>query len=158
MLRQTVREAGGDSGIAVVMDSRTGDILALADDPTYDASRPQDYDEKDYKSRAMTDVYEPGSVEKVLTMSALIDAGKVTAHTKLRVPGSLARQDRVIGDWFDHGLIKLTLAGVLAKSSNIGTVLAADKFEDGQLRDYLTRFGLGPVSYTHLTLPTNREV
>ena len=143
VLRQTVRQAGGDSGIAVVMDSRTGDVLALADDPTYDASKPQDADEDDYKSRAMTDVYEPGSVEKVLTLSALIDAGKVTARTKLRVPGSLARQDRVIGDWFDHGLIKLTLAGVLAKSSNIGTVLAADKFEDGQLRDYLTRFGLG---------------
>ncbi|MFA6574211.1 MAG: penicillin-binding protein 2 [Nocardioides sp.] len=143
VIRQTVRQAGGDSGIAVVMDSRTGDVLALADDPTYDASRPQDYDEDAYKSRAMTDVYEPGSVQKVLTLSALIDAGKVTARTKLRVPGSLARQDRVIGDWFDHGLIKLTLAGVIAKSSNIGTVLAADKFQDGQLRDYLTRFGLG---------------
>jgi cell division protein FtsI (penicillin-binding protein 3) len=143
VIRQTVRQAGGDSGIAVVMDSRTGDVLALADDPTYDASRPQDYDEDAYKSRAMTDVYEPGSVQKVLTLSALIDAGKVTARTKLRVPGSLARQDRVIGDWFDHGLIKLTLAGVIAKSSNIGTVLAADKFPDGQLRDYLTRFGLG---------------
>lgn len=143
VLRQTVRQAGGDSGVAVVMDSRTGDVLALADDPTYDASRPLDYDEDDYKSRAMTDVYEPGSVQKVLTLSALIDAGKVTARTKLRVPGSLDRQDRSIGDWFDHGLIRLTLAGVLAKSSNIGTVLAADKFEDGQLRDYLTRFGLG---------------
>jgi cell division protein FtsI (penicillin-binding protein 3) len=143
VIRQTVRQARGDSGIAVIMDSRTGDVLALADDPTYDASRPEDHEEEDYKSRAMTDVYEPGSVEKVLTLSALIDAGKVTARTKLRVPGSLDRQDRSIGDWFDHGLIKLTLAGVLAKSSNIGTVLAADKFEDGQLRDYLTRFGLG---------------
>ncbi len=143
VLRQTVRQSGGESGIAVVMDTRTGDVLALADDPTYDASKPLEADKSDYNSRAMTDVYEPGSVEKVLTVGALIDAGKVTARTKLKVPGRLMRQDRPIGDWFDHGLIKLTLAGVIAKSSNIGTVLAADRFEDGQLRDYLTRFGLG---------------
>ncbi|MCD4526337.1 penicillin-binding protein 2 [Nocardioides sp. cx-173] len=143
VLHQTRLSSGGESAIAVVMDSRTGDVLALADDPTYDASEPLQADEDDFKSRAMSDVYEPGSVQKVLTMGALIDAGKVTARTKLKVPGVLRRQDRPIGDWFDHGLIKLTLAGVVAKSSNIGTVLAADRFQDGQLRDYLTRFGIG---------------
>jgi cell division protein FtsI (penicillin-binding protein 3) len=143
VLHQTRMQSGGESAIAVVMDSRTGDILALADDPTYDASEPLEADEDDFKSRAMSDVYEPGSVEKVLTVGALIDAGKVTARTRLKVPGRLDRQDRPIGDWFEHGLIKLTLAGVIAKSSNIGTVLAADRFEDGQLREYLTRFGLG---------------
>ncbi|MCD4534758.1 penicillin-binding protein 2 [Nocardioides sp. cx-169] len=143
VLHQTRLSSGGESAIAVVMDSRTGDVLALADDPTYDASEPLQADKDDFKSRAMSDVYEPGSVQKVLTMGALIDAGKVTARTKLKVPGVLRRQDRPIGDWFDHGLIKLTLAGVVAKSSNIGTVLAADRFEDGQLRDYLTRFGIG---------------
>ncbi|WP_341925507.1 penicillin-binding protein 2 [Nocardioides psychrotolerans] len=143
IVRQTVRQAGGESGIGVVLDTRTGDILALADDPTYDLNKPGEASEDDYKSRAMTDVYEPGSVEKVLTVAGLIDAGKVTNRTRLLVPGELQRQDRPIGDYFDHGLLKLTLAGVIAKSSNIGTVLAADKFEDGQLRDYLTRFGLG---------------
>jgi cell division protein FtsI (penicillin-binding protein 3) len=143
VLRQTVRKSGGESGIAVIMDRRTGDVLALADDPTYDASKPLEANKEDFKSRAMSDVYEPGSVEKVLTVGALIDAGKVTARTRLKVPGRLMRQDRPIGDWFDHGLIKLTLAGVIAKSSNIGTVLAADRFEEGQLRDYLTRFGIG---------------
>jgi cell division protein FtsI (penicillin-binding protein 3) len=91
----------------------------------------------------MSDVYEPGSVEKVLTLSSLIDAGRVTPRTRLTVPGSLMRQDRPIGDWFDHGTIRLTLAGVLAKSSNIGTVLAADKFQGDELREYLTAFGLG---------------
>jgi cell division protein FtsI (penicillin-binding protein 3) len=82
----------------------------------------------------------------VLTLSGLIDAGKVTARTRLKVPGSLARQDRVIHDWFPHDLIRLTLAGVVAKSSNIGTVLAADKFANGQLRSYLSRFGLGQTT------------
>lgn len=146
VLRQTVEDARGDSGFAVVMDTRTGEILALADHPTFDANRPLASPEEDLGSRAMSDVYEPGSVEKVLTLSGLIDAGKVTPRTRLKVPGSLARQDRVIGDWFDHGLIRLTLAGVVAQSSNIGTVLAADKFADGQLRDYLSRFGLGQTT------------
>ena len=91
----------------------------------------------------MTDVYEPGSVEKVLTLSALIDAGKATARTRVTVPPSLPSGDRVIHDWFGHGILRLTLAGVLAQSSNIGTVLAARNFETGQLRDYLSRFGLG---------------
>jgi cell division protein FtsI (penicillin-binding protein 3) len=143
VLRETVYGAGGDSGTAVVLDSRTGEVLSFADFPTYDANHPLDSDEADLGSRGMSDVYEPGSVEKVLTLSSLIDAGRVTPRTRLTVPGSLMRQDRPIGDWFDHGTIRLTLAGVLAKSSNIGTVLAADKFQGDELREYLTAFGLG---------------
>ena len=143
VLGQTVREYGAESGFAVVMDSRTGDILALPDYPTYDASEPLESPEELFKSSALSDVYEPGSVQKVLTLSSLIDAGKVTARTKLTVPGELRRQDRVIGDWFDHGTLQYTLAGILAKSSNIGTVLAADQFEPGQLRRYLVEFGQG---------------
>ena len=143
VLRETVYGARADSGVAVVLDSRTGEVLTFADFPTYDANAPLEADEADLGSRGMSDVYEPGSVEKVLTLSSLIDAGHVTPRTRLTVPGSLMRQDRPIGDWFDHGVINLTLAGVLAKSSNIGTVLAADKFEGDQLREYLTSFGLG---------------
>ena len=146
VLRQTVEDSRGDSGFAVVMDSRTGEILALADHPTFDANHPLASSEEDLGSRAMSDVYEPGSVEKVLTLSGLIDAGKVTARTRLKVPGSLARQDRVIHDWFPHDVIRLTLAGVVAQSSNIGTVLAADKFARGELRSYLSQFGLGQTT------------
>jgi cell division protein FtsI (penicillin-binding protein 3) len=143
VLAHTVRQYRAESGFAVIMDSRTGDVLALPDYPTYDASKPLESPEELFKSSALSDVYEPGSVEKVLTMSALIDAGKVTPRTRLLIPGSLQREDRVIHDWFEHGLLKLTLAGVLAKSSNIGTVKAADQFEPGQLRRYLDAFGLG---------------
>lgn len=143
VLQQTVQRAGGESGVAVILDSRTGQLLALADYPTYDVSDPYEYDEELYKSSALTDVYEPGSVEKVLTVSSLVDAGLAYKEQKLVVPGSLNRQDRPIGDYWDHGTLRLTLAGVLAKSSNIGTVLAADQFRRGQLRRYLTAFGLG---------------
>ncbi|WP_232675810.1 penicillin-binding protein 2 [Nocardioides sp. R-C-SC26] len=149
VLRQTVLGARADSGYAVVLERSTGDVLALADYPTYDASSPYDPSvpageaDANHNSRALTDVYEPGSVEKVLTLSGLIDAGKVTSRTKFEVPGALHRQDRTIHDYFEHGTIRLTLAGILAKSSNIGTVMAADKFDRGQLRRYLTGFGLG---------------
>ena len=143
VLAQTVQDSRAESGFAVVMDTRTGEILAEADDPTFDANHPLEAPDEDRGARSMSDVYEPGSVEKVLTLSALIDAGKVTPRTRLEVPGELDREDRPIHDWFPHGLIHLTLAGVIAKSSNIGTVLAADKFDSGELRSYLTKFGLG---------------
>jgi cell division protein FtsI (penicillin-binding protein 3) len=143
VLRQAREASGGSSAIAVIMDSRTGEVLALADDPTYDADAPGESPVKDRRARSLNLAYEPGSVEKVLTLSALIDAGKVNARTELLVPGELHRQDRVIHDHWEHGLIKLTLAGVLAKSSNVGTVLASDRFEPGQLRAYLAQFGLG---------------
>ncbi|MBS43162.1 MAG: peptidoglycan glycosyltransferase [Nocardioides sp.] len=142
-LQQTVQGAGGDSGYAVVMDTRTGEVLALADDPTYDASEPEAYPETLYTSRALSDVYEPGSVGKVLTAAGLIDAGKVTARTRFEVPGRLYRQDRPISDYFEHGTIRLTLAGIIAKSSNIGTVMANDLYGNGQQRRYLRSFGIG---------------
>ena len=143
VLRQAVQSSGGESGAAVVLDTRTGEILALADHPTFDANEPLLSPERDLGSRAVRDVYEPGSVQKVVTAASLIDAGKVTPRTRVVVPGKLPRQDRVINDYWDHGRLKLTMAGVIAKSSNIGTVLAADEFKFVELYDYLKSFGLG---------------
>jgi cell division protein FtsI (penicillin-binding protein 3) len=150
VLRQAVEDSGGSSGVAVVMDTRTGEVLALADDPTFDAADPAASPVRDRRARSLNLAYEPGSVEKVLTLSSLIDSGKVTARTKLLVPGRLHREDRTIHDHWDHGLIKLTLAGVLAKSSNVGTVLASDRFAPGELRSYLDRFGLGRPTHVGL--------
>jgi cell division protein FtsI (penicillin-binding protein 3) len=144
VLAQTVQQYRAESGAAVVMDTRTGEVLALADVPTFDANEPTEAaSADDLGSRAMSDTYEPGSVEKVLTAAALIDAGKAFPRQRFKVPPNLARQDRVIGDWFDHGNIRLTLAGIIAQSSNIGTVLAADAFSPPELVAYLQRFGLG---------------
>jgi len=143
VLRQAVQSSGGSSGVAVVMDSRTGEVLALADHPTFDANMPLMSPKEDLGMRSLFDVYEPGSVEKVLTAAALIDAGKVTPDTKISIPSVLPRQDRVINDYWDHGRLKYTLTGVIAKSSNIGTVLAADEFSPEEMHGYLSRFGLG---------------
>ena len=143
VLRTSVREARADSGTAVVMDTRTGEVLSLADYPTFDAASPDLAPAADRGSRGLSNVYEPGSVQKVLTVAALLDARKVSPRTRIRVPGTLTRSDEVLNDWWDHSTLRLTMAGVIAKSSNIGTVLAADNLTAGQLRNYLVRFGLG---------------
>ncbi|MFT4008903.1 MAG: penicillin-binding protein 2 [Nocardioidaceae bacterium] len=143
VLRDAVTKAGGKSGAAIVMDRQTGEILALADYPTFDANTPTEADKGDLGSRALRDVYEPGSVEKVVTMATLLDAGKVTPRTRLVVPGELSSSDRVIHDWFAHGRLKLTLTGVLAQSSNIGTALAARQLADRRLYNALKAFGMG---------------
>jgi cell division protein FtsI (penicillin-binding protein 3) len=143
VLRTAVQSAKAESGAAIALDSRTGDILALADYPTFDANQPGQALQDDLGSRALSNVYEPGSVAKVLTMGGLLDEGKVTPLTKVRVPKQLPVADRVIHDYFQHDALRLTLAGVIAKSSNIGTVLAARQYEPGQLWKYMDLFGLG---------------
>jgi len=143
VLRTAVQNAHAASGAAVALDTKTGEILALADYPTYDANDGANANKNDYNSRALSNVYEPGSVEKVLTSSALIDAGKVTPRTRITVPQNLRVADRTIHDYWGHGTLRLTLAGVIAKSSNVGTVLASRQLHHQQLWNYLNAFGLG---------------
>ncbi|WP_235562055.1 penicillin-binding protein 2 [Marmoricola sp. Leaf446] len=146
VLCNTVQTVQAESGVAVAMDTRTGELLALADcTGTEPGMTPAEVAEAQRKlvSSAVSDVYEPGSVQKVLTFSSLIDDGKVAPETKLTVPSELPVLDRVIGDWFDHGTLQMTVAGVVAQSSNIGTSIAAGQFTPQELHDHLTRFGLG---------------
>jgi cell division protein FtsI (penicillin-binding protein 3) len=125
------------------MDVKTGQLLALADTPTFDPNQRKLSAPEDYGSRALQDVYEPGSVEKVLTFASLIDAGYITPRTKIRVPSVLPRDDTTINDYFTHGTLRLTATGVMAKSSNIGTVLATEKIPPAELYGYLRDFGFG---------------
>ncbi len=144
-LRSAITKSNAESGAVIVTESKTGQVLAIADDPTYDANKPGEVkDEDDLGSRALSDVYEPGSVAKSLTFAALLDQGLVTPRTRIKVPSQLERAgSKPIGDYWDHGTIKLTAAGALAKSSNVGTVIAARELDKGVFRDYLTKFGLG---------------
>jgi cell division protein FtsI (penicillin-binding protein 3) len=145
-LAQAVHESGAHSGTAVVMDVKTGQILALADDPTYDPNHFERYPRARFAAPSVQSPYEPGSVEKVLTFASLIDAGKVTPRTQINVPGVLHSSDAVIHDWWSHGRIHLTATGAIAQSSNIATALAARLIPKAQLRDYLVKFGLGSVA------------
>jgi cell division protein FtsI (penicillin-binding protein 3) len=145
-LEQAVRETGSEAGSAVVMDVQTGELLALADAPTYNSNAPLDSPEQLLGVPSVQYVYEPGSVEKALTASALVDAGMVTPRTRIHVPSLLHRGAETIKDWFPHPALRLTMTGVIAQSSNIGTVLAAEEMSSARLRGYLARFGLGRPS------------
>jgi cell division protein FtsI (penicillin-binding protein 3) len=142
-LMDAVQKSRAESGMAVVIDTQTGEILSLVDYPTFDARDPAASPKTLRGSNALSNVYEPGSVQKVLTVAGLLDQGLVSPSTRIKVPESYMSGGRPIRDWYPHGVEKLTLAGVIAKSSNIGTVMAADKYAEGQLREYLSAFGLG---------------
>ena len=146
VLRTAVQSSGAASGSAVVMRTGTGEVLALADYPTYDANDPGSSPAGDTGSRALSSIYEPGSVEKVLTFGSLLDAHKVSPTTRITVPPTLPVLDATIHDYFQHDTLRLTATGVIAKSSNIGTVLSASQMSSSDLRGYLSRFGLGSTT------------
>ncbi|WP_218904703.1 peptidoglycan D,D-transpeptidase FtsI family protein [Allostreptomyces psammosilenae] len=144
-----VAEAGAQSGYVIVQDTATGEILAMASTPGYDPGDLSSASSEQLRNPAVQDVYEPGSTAKLITMAAVLEEGVAAPDTHVTVPGTLRRADRVFHDDVEHDTWHLTLAGVLAKSSNIGTILAAEQLGDTQaeanevLHDYLTRFGLG---------------
>ncbi|NEA36802.1 penicillin-binding protein 2 [Streptomyces sp. SID13031] len=140
-IESAVKQWKAESGTVVVMDVKTGDLMAMANYPTYDPNKS--LKGQSLKNNALEQIYEPGSVQKVVTMAALADAGKISLDTKLEVPGSITVQRRKIKDHFDHGTLKLTIAGVIAKSSNVGTIIASREMPIPQFVKYLHDFGFG---------------
>ena len=153
LVETRVKQLGADSAFAVVLDVRTGQLLALANAPGFDANRPQQSDKENRGNRAVSAPYEPGSVQKVLTAAALIDSGTATPETKVEVPVRLRTGGRYIKDAFSHEapILKLNLRGIIARSSNIGTAIVARQMSTETLYRYLTSFGLG--SRTGIELP-----
>ena len=145
-IRAKVGESAADSGTVVAMDPRTGEVLALATYPSFDPREPTASPEADRGNRAVSEIYEPGSTSKVMTMAAALDAGAVTPNTKIEVPPILYRGGDDFNDHTPHGTLHLTATGVLAQSSNIGTILIAEKLGNEALYSYLRKFGMGSTS------------
>ncbi|CAN5147245.1 cell division protein FtsI [soil metagenome] len=142
-LADAVRTTRAGYGLAITMDVKTGEIVQYSQVPTYDADSRDNMSAARTVNRAVQNVYEPGSVQKTITMAALADQGKINAKTKIKVPGSLTIDKFKIGDYWDHGTLRLTAAGVIAKSSNLGTIVAAQQMSDQTMHDYLAKFGFG---------------
>jgi cell division protein FtsI (penicillin-binding protein 3) len=145
-LRAKVNESAAESGTVVVMDPRSGQILALASYPSFDPSDPLAYPAADRGNRAVSDIYEPGSTSKVMTMAAALDAGVITPMSKVEVPPILYRGGDDFHDHDPHGTLHLTATGVLAQSSNLGTMLIAERLGRQRLYDSLQKFGMGQPS------------
>ncbi|TDD69622.1 penicillin-binding protein 2 [Jiangella aurantiaca] len=143
VLAEAVANAGAADGVAVVMDVDTQEIVALAATPAFDPSDPSKTEATDRGSAAVEDAYEPGSVFKPITMSAVVDQGLADHTTTFSVPDNIRRGGETIHDYYSHGEDQMTLAGIVAKSSNVGTVLAAETLDKDVYHDYLQRFGFG---------------
>ena len=139
------------SGTVVVLDARTGKIRALATAPTFDPNDPQAAPAENRGNRPVAEAFEPGSTGKVITAAALIEAGAVTPGTPLEVPNRLVRSNKSFKDFQDHETQNLTFAGALAKSSNIGMILAAERLGLDKLYPMFGAFGLAEP--TGLGLP-----
>ena len=154
-LADGIATAGAKTGSILVMNPNNGEILALATAPSFDSANPGATDAGNLGNRTVTEAYEPGSTEKVLTMAALTDSGLVTPDTKVDVPASIASGSGTVTDSFEHGRIKLTARGVVAQSSNIGTIKLARQLDKGKLHEYLTSFGLGSAPGSGLPAETS---
>jgi cell division protein FtsI (penicillin-binding protein 3) len=148
-ITQQVKQSKADRGYVIVQDSRDGQILAMADAPGFNPNDLAHANPAALGNPALQDAYEPGSVSKLMSMSAVLNEGVATPLTHVVVPGTLQRQDRIFHDDTDHGTEDLTLSGVLAESSNIGTILATGQLgrtqqqADQVLYSYLKKFGIG---------------
>ncbi|OLT14721.1 hypothetical protein BJF80_12120 [Serinicoccus sp. CUA-874] len=144
-VRTRVKEAGAISGYAAVMDIETGELRALTSYPSFDPSdSTQDADEM--RNAAIEDVYEPGSTSKLITAAAALEEGIVDVETPIEVPVTMSRAGTRFKDAEPHPVEYLTFGGVLAKSSNMGTILYGEKLSDQQLYDWMRRFGIGDPS------------
>lgn len=142
LLAAEVKRSGALSGTVVVM-SKDGRILALANAPTFDPNVPSQSKPANLSNRALSEVYEPGSTSKIMTAAAVLAEHKATPSSPFTVPGSLQRSTATFHDSHAHPPERLTFAGVLAKSSNVGTILAGERLSPATMYRYLTRFGIG---------------
>lgn len=139
-----VTKTGARPGSSVVvLDVATGQVKALATGQTFDPTNLAAATPDQLGDPAVTSPFEPGSVNKIVTMSAAIEYGVSTPTDVLDVPGSIKVADRTVSDAWKHGLAHYTLTGVLAKSSNVGTIMTARRVGPDRFADMLTRFGLG---------------
>ena len=149
-LADAVRTSSSDWGLAITMDVRTGQIVQMSQAPTFNPDKRTAMSDYNTVSRAVQNVYEPGSVLKVITMASLADRGKITPETPIVVPSGMTIDKFKIGDYWKHGVLHLTAAGVLAKSSNLGTIVASQQMSDRAMYNSFRKFGFGTTSGVEL--------
>ncbi|MDI3417563.1 peptidoglycan D,D-transpeptidase FtsI family protein [Streptomyces luteolus] len=148
-IAEQVEKSKADRGYVVVQDTKTGELLALANAPGFDPANLAEANPNALGNAALRDAYEPGSTTKLISMAAVLEENAATPGTHVTVPNRLHRGDRLFKDDIDHPTWYLTLNGVLAKSSNIGTILATQQLGKTQpeanevLYSYLRKFGIG---------------
>jgi cell division protein FtsI (penicillin-binding protein 3) len=142
-ISDAVRKSRALSGTVIVMDPKTGHILAHATAPTFDPNDTKTISLDLMKNYSVQEVYEPGSTGKVMTLAAALEEKKITPTTVFTVPYSLKRSDATFRDHERHPTQRLTATGILAVSSNTGTIKIGEMMSNDTLHRYLSKFGIG---------------
>jgi cell division protein FtsI (penicillin-binding protein 3) len=142
-LAQAVDQYKAINGTAVVMRPSTGEILAMATAPDFDPNHPADSPDVNLRNMAVTDMYEPGSVFKLVTAAGALESKAVTPRTVFDVPPTLAVADRVIHDAESHGALSMSVRDIIVHSSNIGTVKIGMTLGQDRLDAHMREFGFG---------------
>ena len=149
-ISQAVKSAKAASGTVVVMNPKTGEILAQASAPNFDPSNKKSISLTSLRNPAVQDVYEPGSTGKIITIASAIEEGKTTPETVWTIPYSLKVGVAKFHDAEHHATQRLTTAGVLAQSSNVGAIQIGQQLSHSNLYNYLVKFGIGQSTGSHL--------
>lgn len=151
-----VKEMGAPWGAIVVIDVPTGQILTLADSGSVDPNDPAALDNADRFARSVSSTFEPGSTAKVVSMAAALETGATTPIDRWKAPYHYTTENnQTFRDSTPHPTLKLTSTGILAQSSNTGTVKIGERVPTQVRYDYLEKFGFG--SKTGLGLPTEES-
>ena len=141
-LRDAVEQHGAKAGSAVVLDARSGEILALANVPSFNPGQRQNLTGEQLRNRALTDIFEPGSTMKPFVAAWALESGRVTPETVIDTsPGTIVITGSQIRDTHPHGA--LTVAGVIQKSSNVGTVKMAMQMSPREMWELYSQVGFG---------------
>ena len=143
LLAEKVHAWGAKGATAIVMDTKTGAILAMANAPTFDANKFSTAPEAARRNRAVTDVYEPGSTFKIVTIAAALEDGIVSPLSRFTLAPTIQVADRVIGEAHIRGTETMTVRQILAESSNVGTITIAEELGKGEVASWIDRFGFG---------------
>ena len=142
-ISDAVKSSNALSGTVIVMDPKTGEILAHATAPTFNPNNTSKVSLVAMRNPSVQDVYEPGSTGKVMTLAAAIEEKKITPETVITVPYALKRSTKLFRDHDKHPTQYLTTAGVLAVSSNTGSIQIGELLSNDKFYEYLTKFGVG---------------
>jgi cell division protein FtsI (penicillin-binding protein 3) len=149
-LAKQVTAVGAESGTAVVLEVATGKVRAAASYPSFDPNDLAKATQTTMRNYAFEDAFEPGSTGKVMTMAAALEEGVVTPGTGVIAPNRLPRADMKFKDHENHETLSYTATGVLAQSSNIGTILIGERVPAADMAAYYRKFGVGartPVGF-----------
>lgn len=144
-LAAALERTGAKAGSVVVIDPVTGAILAMVNLPTFDPNQRESSPAEALRNRAVTDVFEPGSTQKVVTIGAALETGLVGPGTPFQIPDEIAIRDTVFEDFTEHP-DELTVTQIVTYSSNLGTILIGEQLGARQLHTYLSAFGEGTLT------------